>query len=103
MHPNRGGADQIHAALAGDVLRFGVEIVDHLHVVGHETDGHDHYVGAAIHFAKHVANVGLEPRLAGRSTAALINQAPIANAQTLGDQPARFVKLLLLIAGVGHR
>ena len=50
-----------------------------------------------------VANVGLEPRLAGRSTAALVDQAPIADSDTLRHQPARFLKLLLIIAGLGHR
>ena len=64
MHPNRGGAHHVDAAFTGDVLGFGVQIVDHFHVIGYKTDRHDNYVGAAIHFAHHVANVGLEPGLA---------------------------------------
>ena len=52
MHADRGGAHHVHAALAGDGLRFGIEIVDHFHVIGDETDGHHNYVGAAIHLAQ---------------------------------------------------
>ncbi len=44
MHADRGGSQHVHAALAGDGLRFGVEIVDHFHVIGDESDGHDDHV-----------------------------------------------------------
>jgi hypothetical protein len=59
MHSHRAGAHQIHAVLARDVSRFGVQIVDHFHVIGNESDGHNHHVGAAIHFAKHLADIWL--------------------------------------------
>ena len=56
-----------------------------------------------VHFANHVANVRLKPGLARRSAAALIDQAPVTDSDLLRHQPARFLKLLLIIAGLGHR
>ncbi len=94
MHSHGGGAHQVDAALAGDGLRFDVEIVDHLHVIGDESDGDDGDVSAAIQPADHFGDVGFKPGLARRSAAALIDQPPIGDTDLSGDQAARFLKLL---------
>ena len=42
MGPGGGRARERQAQLSGRLRGFGVEVEDHLHVVGDEADGHDH-------------------------------------------------------------
>ena len=58
--------------------------------------------------AQPIADVGPEPRLAGRAATALIGQVPMHAArciwlQLLGNQSARFAQLGGIVAAVGHR
>src|SRR5580704_15432686 len=80
-----------------------VQIVDHLHMVRDEADWNNYDILAARSIPKHAANIGLQPGLASRTAAALVNQTPRIAAERMPDQAARFVELPAIIADLGHR
>jgi hypothetical protein len=73
VNADRRGADHLYSPGITDLAGFRIEIVEHFHVIGDETDRYDHDIGAGIHFAQHISDVGLQPRLAGGAAAALIH------------------------------
>src|ERR1700730_8322178 len=83
-----GGAVEAKAELVGDLARLDVEIIEGLDVIAHEADGgQDHVADAlALEPAQHVADVGLEPRLARGPAPALIGDLPALVAESRRDR-----------------
>ena len=79
MVAHRAGTDQVQTQLIGQFLRLGVQIVKDFHVIGKKTDRRHHHVvhSGCVGLPQAIADVGLEPRLAGRPAAALIGQVPL--------------------------
>ena len=79
MRADRRAAKHVEPDFVADLFGFDVQIVQHFDVVRNETDRHDDSVLHAVcrpQFAQDDADVGLEPRLVGRTTAALIRELP---------------------------
>ena len=95
VRADRGGAHQIEADLFRRLPRLGVEVVEHLHVVGDEADGRDDDIPHALLLqrAQVVADVGFEPGLRGRPAAALEDESPARGARALGDEAAGLQQL----------
>ena len=77
------GADRPDAEAFGGGHRLGVEVVDDLHVVGDEADGHEHHLGHAVagQLLEVVVDVGLEPRRRRRPRARAVDEVvPVAAA-----------------------
>ena len=72
------GANQVEAEVSRGLPRLGVEVVEHLHVVGDEADRRDYHVSRALRLQSPqvVEDVGFEPRLRGRPRTALEGEAP---------------------------
>src|SRR5262245_13622905 len=74
--PRRGGAGELEPQVSGAIACGDVEIVEDLDVVADEADRrHDDLGRAGLRLlAERVEDVGLEPALLGRSTAALVDE-----------------------------
>jgi len=94
MNPDGGRPREIHAQFAAQFEGFGIEIVDHFHVVGEKPDWGENDLGlaAGVQFADVLQYVGFEPRLRRRSAAALINESSVAP-NLLRDELAGFLQL----------
>ena len=89
-------------SLGGD----DVEVVHDLHVVGDEPDRYDDHRGYAVRREPIdvVADVRLEPRLCGRTAAALEDELPrVSFAPSLGDESGRLAQLRDVVGSVRHR
>src|SRR5205085_7516583 len=98
-------ADHVEADLFGETARLGVEVVEHLHVVGDEADGGDDNVRRARLFqpAQVFADVRAEPGLRRRPGAALEDETPTGVGRAFGDEAAGLKQLPLVVAARGHR
>src|SRR5580704_1846112 len=96
-------ANHVQAPLFSDGSGLRIQVVKHLHMIGNESDRYDYDRSARFQFTQNITDVGLEPRLAWRTTVTLIHQLPVSRSQTFRNQPAGFVELLLVVARLGHR
>src|SRR6185503_4044163 len=105
MRSGGRGAYEFHPQSACELLRFDIEIVNDLHVVRNKTNRRDDDVPNAliVKLFQMVANVGTEPRLRRRTTAALVDNLPVLNIQRLRNQPCGFVELSGIVAVRLHR
>jgi hypothetical protein len=101
---DRLGASHRQADVGAHAGGFAVEVVEHLDVIADKSNRAEHRGGQArgAFGAQVIADVGLEPRIAGASAAALKGELPVAEPGLLGDQPRRFPQLLLVARRLGH-
>jgi len=99
-----GGSHHLHSQFVAQVERLGVEIVKHFHVVADEADGRDdEFAGTGgVALPDVVEDIGFEPRLRWRATAALPHQLVVFGVERGGDVRAGLVELLDVRAGGGH-
>ena len=111
-HPHKLGrsadgrsADHVDAEFLAEIGCFGVEVKEHLHVVGDEADWRDHELPSAgrVQCSDRVTDIGLEPGLRWRAAAALVDELPVGRARRGGDEPAGFLQLRHVAAAIGHR
>ena len=78
MRADGAGADEIHAQRLGSLFCFRVEVVQHFHMIGDESDRDDDDVFGTLRgqLAKMIVDVGFEPGLRWRAAAALIDELP---------------------------
>ena len=73
MRSNRSGTSHLHSEFSTEIAGLRVEVVDHFHVIGHESDRHNNnrFRPRGTNSAQMVKDVGFEPRLSWRSATAL--------------------------------
>ena len=90
MATDDGRADHRHVQVLAEPGNLHVEIVDHFHVLGEESDRRHDDVAAAGIAAKGgqaVTDVGFQPGLFGGTAAALVDQVPRARPASLRHKP----------------
>ena len=80
MNADGRSPNHVEAAFFGDGAGFSIEVVEHFHVIGNKSDRHYDRGDAGLQTPQYIADVGLQPRLPRRTTAALIYQLPPADA-----------------------
>ena len=105
MVVGRGGAAHRQSERAAHPGRLGVEVVQHLDVVGHEADGGDDRGPQPpfVRVAQVVAHVRLQPRVPGPPAAALVDQDLVVDPQAPGHQGRGLAQLRLVAADRRHR
>ena len=100
-----GRSHHLDPQLAAEVGRLGVEVVQHLHVVGDEADRCNHQLAAAasMEISDRVTDVGFQPGLGGRAAPALVDELPVCHAGLFRDEPAGLRQLHAIPASVCHR
>lgn len=100
-----GGADVPQTDFRGVLPGLQVQIVEHLHMIGHKAEGRDHDGGDPVRLqgVEVIADVRIQPGHLGRSAAALIDQIPGGDFQPLGHQPRRLPELAGVVGGLRHR
>src|SRR5262245_3318921 len=104
------GAEKMQPEGLGFVPGLFIKIVKYFEVVGNESDGHHYHVSTAVappcplfgNFPQRFPDIRPEPRLRGRSAAALIGELPVGMAERFGNQARRFTKLGLVLAVLSH-
>ena len=91
------GAHHVEADCLTVLACFGVQIVEHFHVVRYEAYGSNNNVGNSfgLQVREMLQDVRFEPRLGRRPAAALVNQTPALQIQVLSYQPANFASVAL--------
>src|SRR5258708_3606509 len=92
---------ELDATLPGQIGGFEIEVVDHFHVIRKKTDRYNDNA-PGFHSPDKVSDVGPEPRLRGRTAAALEYQHGFAQAELLVYEPRCSSKLVLIRARLRH-
>src|SRR5580658_8040346 len=70
-------------------------------MIGEKPDRRDYRVGANL--AKIIADIGLEPRLAGRAASTLVDELPVGTSDSTCDRRAGTIQFVDVRARLGHR
>ena len=103
--PRRPGAHEAEAERGGALAGLGIEVVDDLHVVGHEADGRHDHVGDPLgpEGVEVIEDVRLEPRLLRRAAPALVDERPGLVRHRRRHQGARLAELRDVVGARRHR
>jgi hypothetical protein len=96
-----------HAQPLAKLARLGVEVEQDLHMIRDKANRYDHQfaeVASRMQLFNPVADVGLQPRLVGRTATALVNKFPLIRreAGAFRHQSARFGQLNFVAAVLRH-
>ena len=93
------------ADVAADLRGFVIEVVQHLDVIAHETNRHEHHGGhaASARFANVVADIRTQPWILGTAATALEHHRPVAHGGRIGNESRRFDDLPVVACRAAHR